>query len=349
MLSVVSLSVNVSTIRIARGLMSRTIVVTGIAGQDGSYLTELCLNYGFKVHGFVRRTSSLKRERLDSFSQRYISEGNLQLHYVDLCDTFSIHQLLVKIQPSFIFNLAAQSHVGISFDLPRETIQSTGLGILSLLEAVRHLDSEVTIYQAGSSEMFGGMLGRSKLNESSGFFPKSPYGAAKVLAHNLGILYRDGYGMDIRNGILFNHESPRRGENFVSRKITLSAARIHYGIQRKVALGNLEARRDWGHAKDYVEAMLKIVLHKEADDFVIATGQMYTVSDFAEKVFNKLNLNYRDYVEKDERLFRPNEVDDLLGDARKAHEILGWSSQTTFDELIEDMLESDLKLVRDSI
>ena len=228
-------------------------------------------------------------------------------------------------------------------------MQTTGLSMLALIEAVRKLETEVSIYQAGSSEMFGGMLGRSSLNEESVFYPKSPYGVAKVLAHNLGVVYRESYGMDIRNGILFNHESPRRGENFVSRKITLSAARIYFGLEAKLSLGNLKARRDWGHARDYVKAMLQIMKYEKAEDFVIATGQMYSVFDFAKRVFDKLNLNVHDYIQVDERLFRPNEVDELRGDATKAKSLLDWCPSTNFDELIDEMLESDLKLIKDSM
>ena len=221
--------------------------------------------------------------------------------------------------------------------------------MLALLEAIRKLDFEVSLYQAGSSEMFGGMLGRSSLNEESVFSPKSPYGVAKVLAHNLGVVYRESYGIDIRNGILFNHESPRRGENFVSRKITLSAARIYYGLQEKLTLGNLEARRDWGHARDYVMAMLKIMSYEKNEDFVIATGQMYSVLDFAEKAFSKLNLSLEKYIQVNKSLLRPNEVDDLLGDASKAKSLLGWTPSVNFDELIDEMLESDLRLIRNSL
>lgn len=329
--------------------MQGSVLITGIAGQDGSYLAELCLSKGLQVHGFVRRTSSLKRERLDSFAQDYILKGQLQLHYVDMNDSFTIFEHLRRIRPKVIFNLAAQSHVGISFELPRETVQTTGMGMLALLEAIRKLDFEVSLYQAGSSEMFGGMLSRSSLNEESVFSPKSPYGVAKVLAHNLGVVYRESYGIDIRNGILFNHESPRRGENFVSRKITLSAARIYYGLQEKLTLGNLEARRDWGHARDYVMAMLKIMSYKKNEDFVIATGQMYSVLDFAEKAFSKLNLSLEKYIQVNKSLLRPNEVDDLLGDASKAKSLLGWTPSVNFDELIDEMLESDLRLIRNSL
>ena len=325
-------------------------LITGITGQDGSYLAELLLLKGYEVHGIKRRSSSFNTQRLDHIYRDSHEDTKLKLHYGDLADSSNLIDLVGQIGPDEIYNLGAQSHVGVSFSNPEMTSNVNALGVLRMLEAIRitGLATKTRFYQASSSELYG-LVQESPQNEGTPFYPRSPYGVSKLFGYWITRNYREAYGFYASNGILFNHESPRRGENFVSRKITLSAARIHYGIQRKVALGNLEARRDWGHAKDYVEAMLKIVLHKEADDFVIATGQMYTVSDFAEKVFNKLNLNYRDYVEKDERLFRPNEVDDLLGDARKAHEILGWSSQTTFDELIEDMLESDLKLVRDSI
>jgi len=326
--------------------MYKSVLITGITGQDGSYLAESLLSQGTIVHGFVRRTSTLRRDRIDFLSQEHILSGQLQLHYIDMNDALVIHEHLKKIRPEIIFNLAAQSHVGISFELPRETIQTTGIGTQALLEAIRGLNMEIPTYQAGSSEMFGGMLGRKILNEESQFFPKSPYGAAKVLAHNLAVIYRESYGLDIRNGILFNHESPRRGENFVSRKITLSAAKIFLGKQEKLSLGNLKAQRDWGHARDYVDAMQKIMTFDKAEDFVIATGQMYSVRDFVQLVFDKLNLNIDEHLVIDQKFFRPNEVEDLVGDASKAKQLLGWSPKTTFDELVNEMLESDLRLAR---
>ena len=267
---------------------------------------------------------------------------SLKLHYADLNDTSALVRVIADVQPDIVVNLAAQSHVGISFEVPIETGHVTGLGALALFEAVRIVNPKIRVYQAGSSEMFGGMLGRSSLDENSILMPKSPYAVAKVFAHHSAQVYRDSYGMFVSNGILFNHESPRRGENFVSRKITLAAARISLGLQKKLVLGNMQAKRDWGHAKEYVRAIRLICEASEPNDYVVATGKFHSVTDFARLAFEYVNLNFEKYTEVDSKLFRPNEVEDLLGNPTKIRTELGWKHDMELSELVKDMMDSDL-------
>ncbi|MDA9655646.1 GDP-mannose 4,6-dehydratase [Candidatus Actinomarina] len=319
--------------------------ITGITGQDGHYLAQLLLDKDYSVHGTIRRSSSINTERIDPLISKYQDSGQLNLYYSDLLDSSSLNLLIKKIQPDEVYNLAAQSHVSVSFKNPVFTTQTGTLGPLSLLEAIRSADNEIKYYQASSSEMYGG--GKpSKLNESSLLDPKSPYAAAKVFAHHMTNIYRDSYSLFCSNGILFNHESPYRGETFVTRKITRAAGRIKLGLQEKLTLGNLEASRDWGFAGDYVEAMWMMLQHDTPDDWVIATGETYTVKEFLEKTFKKLDLNWEDYVKTSDKYMRPNEVDYLLGDPSKAKKILGWKPKTSFNSLVDMMLESDLNLAK---
>lgn len=317
--------------------------ITGITGQDGSYLTEILLEKEYEVHGTVRRSSSINTDRIDNLISRYSKEGQLRLHYSDLSDPTSLDNLLKKIEPDEIYNLGAQSHVHVSFLNPLYSSQTSVTGVVSLLESVKNLDKEIKFYQASSSEMYGGASGEL-LNENSIFDPKSPYAAAKVYAHNLTKIYRESYGLFCVNGILFNHESPRRGETFVTRKITRAVTRIFTGLQEKLTLGNLDASRDWGFAKDFVEGMYLMMNYKEADDWVLATGETHTVREFLKTAFEYFSLNWEDFVLTSERYVRPNEVNHLLGDPSKAKEKLGWENKTSFEELVKLMLESDLEL-----
>jgi GDPmannose 4,6-dehydratase len=319
-------------------------LITGITGQDGSYLAELLLEKGYEVHGVVRRSSSFNTQRIDHVYQDPHTAGcRLFLHYGDLNDSSSLNLLLRKLRPDEIYNLGAQSHVRVSFDVPEYTGEVTGLGACRLLEAIRELDLKDTrVYQASSSEMFG--ASPPPQNEKTPFYPRSPYGCAKVYAYWIGVNYREAYGLHVSNGILFNHESQRRGETFVTRKVTRAAARIKLGLQKKLFLGNLEARRDWGYAKDYVEAMWLILQQPEGDDFVIATGEDHSVRELCEAAFGHVGLDYREFVDKDPRYYRPTEVDHLLGDPSKAERKLGWKPRTSFAELIRLMMESDLQL-----
>ncbi len=317
--------------------------VTGITGQDGYYLADLLLKKGYEVHGTIRRSSSINTSRIDPLIANYQSSGQLCLYYSDLLDSSSLNSLINNVLPDEVYNLAAQSHVSVSFKNPIFTTQTGTLGSLSLLEAIRNAEKPMRYYQASSSEMYGG--GEvTKLDENSPFDPKSPYAASKVFAHNMTKIYRDSYELFCVNGILFNHESPHRGETFVTRKITRAATRIKLGIQKKLILGNLEASRDWGFAGDYVEAMYLMINHKKPDDWVIATGETHTVREFVEKTFDYLELNWEEYVETSEKYYRPNEVDYLLGDPSKAKKDLGWSPKTNLDKLVEIMVESDLNL-----
>lgn len=330
--------------------MSRTALITGVTGQDGSYLAELLLAKGYNVHGMVRRSSSFATGRIDHLHKGFeTSHGGLQLHYGDLGDGTGLRRIVELVAPDEIYNLAAQSHVRISFDQPEYTADVVGLGALRLLEAVRdHCRStgrQVRFYQAGSSEMFG-KASEVPQSEATPFHPRSPYACAKVYAHWQTRNYREAYGMFAANGILFNHESPRRGENFVTRKITRSATRIKVGLQHNLALGNLEARRDWGFAGDYVEAMWLILQQPEADDFVIATGETHSVQEFLEAAFERVELDWRKYVEFDPRLMRPAEVDILQGDASKARAKLNWRPKVGFKELVAMMVDADLELAR---
>ena len=330
--------------------MGNTALITGVTGQDGSYLAELLLSKGYDVHGIVRRTSSFATGRIDHLHKGFeAGHAALQLHYGDLGDGTGLRRIIELVSPDEVYNLAAQSHVRISFDQPEYTADVVGLGALRLLEAVRdHCRSsgrQVRFYQAGSSEMFG-KAAEIPQSETTPFHPRSPYACAKVYAHWQTRNYREAYGMFAANGILFNHESPRRGENFVTRKITRSATRIKVGLQDKLALGNLEARRDWGFAGDYVEAMWLILQQPEADDFVIATGETHSVQEFLEAAFERAGLDWRKHVEFDPRLMRPAEVDILQGDATKARTRLNWRPKVGFKELVAMMVDADLELAR---
>ena len=328
--------------------MSKTALITGITGQDGSYLAELLVEKGYDVHGIVRRSSTFGTERIDHmYRDPHNPNVKLHLHYGDLTDGQSITNLVLDIEPDEIYNLGAQSHVRVSFDQPAYTLQATGGGSLNVLEAARQLQKKklTKVYQASSSEMFGDVL-ETPQTELTPFRPQSPYACAKVYAFHQTVNYRESYDMFAVNGILFNHESPRRGETFVTRKITRAATRIKMGLQEKLYLGNLAAKRDWGFAKDYVEGMWRMLQHDEPDDFVLATGETQTVQKFADLVFAQLELDPAEYIEIDQRYFRPAEVDLLLGDASKAKEKLGWTATTTLEELAELMVNHDLELAR---
>ena len=325
--------------------MKSKALITGITGQDGFYLTKFLLEKNYEVHGTIRRSSSINTSRIDGLISKYQKEGQLYLHYSDLIDSSSISSLVSEIMPNEIYNLGAQSHVAVSFKNPMLSTQVGNIGTLSLLEAIKSVDKTIKFYQASSSEMYGGGV-KEKLNENSAFDPKSPYAASKMFSHNITKVYRESYNLFAANGILFNHESPHRGETFVTRKITRAATRISLGLQSKLTLGNLDASRDWGFAGDYVEAMWLMLQHKNPDDWVIATGKTYTVREFLEKVFSKLGMKYEDHVVSSEKYFRPNEVDYLLGDSTKAKKELGWKPKFSLDDLIDAMVESDLNLAK---
>ncbi len=318
-------------------------LITGITGQDGYYLTKFLIEKGYEIHGTVRRSSSINTSRIDGLISKYQNEGKLNLYYSDLIDSSSLYSLINKIEPEEIYNLAAQSHVSVSFKNPIYSTQTATVGTLSLLEAIRNIDKNIKFYQASSSEMYGGAK-KELLNETSLFEPKSPYAAAKVFSHNLSKIYRESYDMFCVNGILFNHESPLRGETFVTRKITRAVGRIHKGLQSKLTLGNLEASRDWGFAGDYVEGMWMMLQHDRPDDWVLATGNSITVREFLELAFQYYDLNYQDYVETSEKYLRPNEVEFLLGDASKAKSELGWEPKTDINSLVKLMVEEDTLL-----
>ena len=339
-------------------------LITGITGQDGSYLAELLLAKGYEVHGVVRRSSSFNTQRIDRIYQDpHEPERRLVLHYGDLADASSLNRILRVVAPDEIYNLGAQSHVKVSFDTPEYTGEVTGLGASRLLEAIRELQIRPRIYQASSSEMFG-KVHQSPQSETTPFYPRSPYGAAKVYAYWMTVNYREAYGLFAVNGILFNHESPRRGETFVSRKVTRGVGRIKYGLQERIYLGNLDAKRDWGYAKDYVDAMWRMLQQDEAEDFVIATGETHTVRELCGRAFARAGIDLewrgsgadekgcergsgRVLVELDPRYLRPTEVDLLLGDASKAKAKLGWTPTTTFGELVDLMVDADLELAAD--
>ena len=316
--------------------MSKTALITGISGQDGSYLAELLLTKGYEVHGIVRRASSINTWRIDHII------NDIQLHFGDLTDACSVMNVIKKIQPDEVYNLASMSHVRVSFDVPLYTGMATGLGVATMLECLRILKPDTRFYQASSSEMFG--VSPAPQNENTRFQPQSPYGCAKLYGYWMTKTYRAGYGMFASNGILFNHESPRRGETFVTKKIVRSAVRIKLGLQKEIRLGNLEAKRDWGFAGDYVEAIYKILQHKEPDDFVIATEEYYSIKEFAEKVFNKLGLDFYKYLKFDDKYTRPNEVPELRGDASKTRKILNWQPKVKLDQLIDMMLENEFEI-----
>jgi GDPmannose 4,6-dehydratase len=323
-------------------MIPRRALITGITGQDGSYLAELLLSKGYEVHGVIRRSSSFNTERLDEIYQDpHVDNARLRLHYGDLDDASSLNKLLRAVRPDEIYNLGAQSHVRVSFDVPEYTASTVAMGTLRLLEAIREsgLDKSVRFYQASSSEMFGAAA--PPQNESTPFQPRSPYACAKVFAHQLCQNYRDAYGIFIACGILFNHESPRRGIPFVTRKITRAAARIRHGLDERLFLGNLDARRDWGFAGDYVEAMWRMLQQREPDDFVVATGESHTVREVLDIAFGQVGLDWQKHVEIDPRYFRPTEVDHLCGDASKARRVLGWSPRVGFRQLIELMVRTD--------
>ena len=320
-------------------------LITGITGQDGFYLAKFLLEKDYEIHGTVRRSSNINTLRIDDLISEYSPKNKLHLHYSDLLDSASLYNLVSSIGPDEVYNLAAQSHVAVSFKNPIFTTQTGTLGSVSLLEAVKHADKQIKYYQASSSEMYGGAT-KEKLNEKSLFDPKSPYAASKVFAHNITKLYRESYDLFCVNGILFNHESPHRGETFVTRKITKAVTRIHFGLQKKLTLGNLDASRDWGFAGDYVEGMWMMLQHENPSDWVLATGESITVKSFAKKAFESVDLNYEEFVESSEKYFRPNEVDFLLGDSSKAQKELGWKPKTSIDELVKMMVDEDIKLAK---
>lgn len=322
-------------------------LITGITGQDGSYLSELLLEKGYEVHGIIRRTSTFNTDRIDHIYEDPHDKGvRLFLHYGDLTDGTTLRRILEEVKPTEIYNLGSQSHVRVSFDSPEYTVDSVGMGTLRLLEAIRDYQHrtgiEVRFYQAGSSEMFG-LVQEVPQRETTPFYPRSPYACAKVYAHWQTINYRESYGLFACNGILFNHESPRRGETFVTRKITRAIARIVAGKQKKLYMGNLDAKRDWGYAKDYVRAMWLMLQQAQPDDYVIATGETHSVRKFLKLAFDYVNLNWQDYVEFDERYLRPAEVELLIGDPSKARQKLGWEPSVTFEQLVALMVEADLK------
>lgn len=324
-------------------------LITGITGQDGSFLAELLVDRGYEVYGVVRRSSVTRKERIEHlYREPHEEQTRLFLEYGDLADGLSLRKLLGRIQPDEVYNLAAQSHVRVSFEQPEYTADVTATGVLRLLEAIRDTQEAtgrpIRFYQASSSEMFG--AAPAPQNEKTPFHPRSPYAVAKVAAYWFTVNYREAYHLHASNGILFNHESERRGENFVTRKITRGATRIKVGLQDKLYLGNLDARRDWGYARDYVEAMWRMLQQDQPDDFVIATGGSHSVREFAEAVFARLNLDWRDYVERDPYYERPSEVDALQGDASKAARVLGWRPRTSFQELVAIMTDHDLELAR---
>jgi GDPmannose 4,6-dehydratase len=318
-------------------------LITGITGQDGSYLAELLLDKGYEVHGIIRRSSSFATGRIEHlYRDPHARDIPLVLHYGDLTDSSSLINTLNSVKPDEVYNLGAQTHVAVSFEMPEFTLDVTGTGVLRLLQAIRHADWPVRFYQAGSSEMFGKVCERPQ-RETTPFRPQSPYAIAKVSAHHMTVQYREAHGLFACNGILFNHESPRRGLTFVTRKITRGIAQILKGEQDKVFLGNLEARRDWGYAPEYVEAMWLMLQQPEPDDYVIATGEMHSVREFAETAFALVGRRWQDHVEVDPRYFRPAEVEELCGDPSKAAQVLGWRPRTGFKELVRIMLTADLR------
>ena len=318
-------------------------LITGITGQDGYYLAKLLIEKGYEVHGTIRRSSTINTDRIDPLISEFEEVGKLNLHYSDLLDSASLNSLINQIQPDEIYNLAAQSHVAVSFKNPIYTTQTGTLGSVALLEAVSHSNKKIKFYQASSSEMYGG-INKEMLNEKSPFIPKSPYAASKVFAHNMTKLYRESYDLFCVNGILFNHESPYRGQTFVTRKITRAVGRIVNNLQSKLTLGNLDASRDWGFAGDYVEGMWLMLQHDTPDDWVLATGETHTVKEFLQKAFEYVDLDWEKYVQTSEKYYRPNEVEHLLGDSSKSRKELNWSPKTSFDELVKLMIDHDLVL-----
>ena len=324
--------------------MTKKAFITGISGQDGYYLSKLLLDKNYEVHGTVRRSSSINTFRIDELISKHSESKMFNLYYSDLLDSSSLTNLILNIKPDEVYNLAAQSHVAVSFKNPLYTTQVGTEGVTTILESVRSLSKEknVSFYQASSSEMYGGS-GKQVFNEESKFEPKSPYAAAKVFAHEMTKTYRESYDMFAVNGILFNHESPHRGETFVTRKITKAVGRIASGMQSKLTLGNINASRDWGFAGDYVEGMWMMLQHEKPDDWVLASGETHTVEEFLAKAFSYVNLDYKDYIQTSDEYFRPNEVDYLLGDPSKAMKELNWSPKTSFEDLVKMMVDADLK------
>ena len=324
-------------------------LITGITGQDGSYLAELLLSKGYEVYGVIRRSSSFNTGRIDPIYQDpHMPDVRLRLVYGDLNDASSLNRILRTVEPDEIYNLGAQSHVRVSFDVPEYTAEVTGVGAVRLLEAIRESGLTPKFYQASSSEMFG-KVQEVPQRETTPFYPRSPYGAAKLYAHWITVNYREGYNLFACSGILFNHESPRRGETFVTRKITKAAARIKLGLQQDLYLGNLDAKRDWGYAGDYVEAMWLMLQQDEPDDYVIATGETHTVREFLDVAFGHLNLDWEQYVKIDPKYYRPTEVDLLIGDATKAKKRLGWEPRVRFKELVTMMVDADLAAERERL
>ncbi|HET7595077.1 MAG TPA: GDP-mannose 4,6-dehydratase [Stellaceae bacterium] len=329
--------------------MAKRALITGVTGQDGAYLTEFLLGKGYEVHGMLRRASLFNTDRIDHlYHDPHLPGVNLTLHYADLSDGTALRRVLEKVQPDEVYNLAAQSHVKVSFEVPEYTADIVAMGTLRLLDAVRdyimHSGNNVRCYQAGSSEMYG--AAPAPQSERTPFYPRSPYAVSKVAAHWYAINYREAYDMFICNGILFNHESPRRGETFVTRKVTRAAARIKEGLQDKLYLGNLDAKRDWGFAGDYVEAMWLMLQQPKPDDYVVATGETHSVRDLVERAFKEVGLDWQQHVELDNRYLRPTEVDVLQGDATKARKALGWHPRIAFTDLIAMMVAHDLDLAR---
>lgn len=327
--------------------MAKKALISGITGQDGSYLAELLLSKGYEVHGIIRRASTFNTDRIDHlYRDPHDPAARMFLHYGDVTDGSGLRRILQRVMPDEVYNLGAQSHVKTSFEQPEYTGDVDALGTLRFLEALRDVreatGEDIRFYQAGTSEMFGAVP--APQSEATPFYPRSPYAAAKIYGYWITVNYREAYNLFACNGILFNHESERRGETFVTRKITRAAARIKLGLQEKLFLGNLDARRDWGHAEDYVEAMWLMLQHPVPEDFVIATGESYTVREFVERVFDYLDLDWEEYVEIDPRYFRPTEVEDLQGDATKARMVLGWKPRVRIDELVRRMVDNDFEL-----
>ena len=329
--------------------MGKKVLITGITGQDGSYLAELLLSKGYEVHGIIRRASTFNTSRLEHlYTDPHTREAALKLHYGDLSDASALARLIGRITPDEIYNLAAQSHVRVSFDNPEYTTDITATGAVRLLEAIRETGIKPRFYQASSSEMFG-KAQEIPQRETTPFYPRSPYGCAKVYAYWITVNYRESYGLFACNGILFNHESPRRGETFVTRKITRAVAHIVTGLQDKLYLGNLEAKRDWGYAREYVEAMWLMLQQAKPDDYVVATGETHSVREFLEAAFAHAGLDWRKHVEIDPNYYRPTEVDLLVGDASKAKKQLGWEPKTKFNDLVKLMVDADMQMVKDHL
>ena len=320
-------------------------LITGITGQDGSYLAELLLEKGYEVHGIIRRASTFNTSRIDHlYRDPHINDVRLFLHYGDISDSTNLVKLLYRLEPEEIYHLAAQSHVRVSFEIPEYTADTTAVGTARILEAVRETGIPARFYQASSSEMYGKVQAVPQ-NEMTPFYPQSPYACAKAYAHWITVNYRESYDMFACSGILFNHESPRRGETFLTRKVARAAARIQAGLEDKLYLGNLESKRDWGYAKEYVNAMWLMLQQDKPDDFVVATGESHAVEEFVERAFDRVGLRWQEYVEIDERYFRPSEVDELTGDASKAKKVLGWEPSVKFEGLVNLMVDAELRAV----